>query len=375
MSRAVRIPVVDGSITKTFSSFLTELHSKGVIEGSLVPLELPSGNNVVQTLVTNPAKYEKASPFAPVMPVNSARIMQSMTKLGPSAHNIALVMRPCEARALVDLVKLKQASLENTLLISYDCYGAMPLKKFQKSAAEKKQHGDDFLNIAFQNKLNDDLRWNCQVCQYPSPLVSDITVAFVGHEKKTEELLLIASSQAGEAALVKAGYELDTIGDDREKAVKEWIKQRTQNREKMLEEARVAASGPEKMLDFLSTCIHCLNCMTNCPVCYCRECFFNSSTFELEADKYFDWAQSRGGIRMPNDTLFFHITRMTHMSTSCVACGACSEACPSEIEIAKLFTVVSERTQKLYDYVSGRSLEEELPLSTFKEEELEEFEK
>lgn len=374
MARVTALNMVNNSVRQTIQQFLKALFEKKLIEGCLVPLQVPNRSNVVQTLITDPKKLEFADPFAPIMPVNSARIMQRMTKIGPSQHKIALVMRPCEIRAMVELTKLKQVHLDNLLVIGMDCYGAFSLDNYQKFAAEHTQPGDDFLSMASNGNLPDELRWNCQVCQYPTPFYNDLTIGLVGN-LDGQKLNLISSTDAGTQILEKLDYSSEEVPKTRMDAVKNWIEKRTVKRGEMLESARKAAAGPEKMLEYLSTCIRCLNCMTNCPVCYCRECFFNSSTFELDAEKYFDWAESRGGIRMPNDTLFFHLTRMTHMAASCVACGACTEACPSHIEISRLFTVVGENAQKVFEYVAGRSLDEPLPLSTFKEAELETFDK
>jgi formate dehydrogenase subunit beta len=74
---------------------------------------------------------------------------------------------------------------------------------------------------------------------------------------------------------------------------------------------------------------------------------------------------------MPKDTLIFHLTRMNHMATSCVGCGMCEQACPSKIELLKLYKTVGHNAQKVFDYVPGRSVDDELPLLTFREEELE----
>ena len=76
-------------------------------------------------------------------------------------------------------------------------------------------------------------------------------------------------------------------------------------------------------------------------------------------------------MRMPTDTLLFHLTRMTHMGASCIGCGACEEACPSDIPLLKIFQLIGNDVQKLFDYVPGRSLEDELPPTAFKEDELE----
>lgn len=48
----------------------------------------------------------------------------------------------------------------------------------------------------------------------------------------------------------------------------------------------------------------------------------------------------------------------------------CQEACPNEIPVFSIFRLVGSRVQKVLDYLPGRSLDEELPLATFKEVEL-----
>ncbi len=76
---------------------------------------------------------------------------------------------------------------------------------------------------------------------------------------------------------------------------------------------------------------------------------------------------------MPTDTVFYHLTRLAHMSTACVGCGQCSNACPNEIPLAELFSAVAHGTQKAFDYLAGRSVDEPPPLSEFRENEFQEI--
>jgi formate dehydrogenase subunit beta len=72
---------------------------------------------------------------------------------------------------------------------------------------------------------------------------------------------------------------------------------------------------------------------------------------------------------MLDDTLLFHLTRMNHMSASCVSCGMCTSACPSEIPVGSIFSAVGAQVQAAFEYVPGRDVAEALPLITFKADE------
>jgi formate dehydrogenase subunit beta len=72
---------------------------------------------------------------------------------------------------------------------------------------------------------------------------------------------------------------------------------------------------------------------------------------------------------MPTDTVFYHLTRIAHMSTACIGCGQCSNACPNDIPVMELFRTASRRTQEAFEYLPGKSVEDSPPLSEFREEE------
>ena len=91
-------------------------------------------------------------------------------------------------------------------------------------------------------------------------------------------------------------------------------------------------------------------------------------------EDYLKRAEATGGLRLPPETLLFHIGRMLHMSLSCVSCGACEDACPTSIPVSQIFSLVAERNQKAFEYVPGRSLDEPPPLRVYEEKEFAEVE-
>ena len=112
-----------GKVGAGIRAFLKNLLARRYFDALLVPLELPHEGRVAMALVSDPRLLERASPLAPVMMSNAARIVSEMTRVSPTQRKIGVILRPCELRALVELVKLKQASLEKLPLIVIDALG------------------------------------------------------------------------------------------------------------------------------------------------------------------------------------------------------------------------------------------------------------
>ncbi|NIP37169.1 MAG: hypothetical protein GWN39_13960, partial [Thermoplasmata archaeon] len=122
---------------------------------------------------------------------------------------------------------------------------------------------------------------------------------------------------------------------------------------------------------FFEDCIVCHNCMDQCPVCYCNECFFESQTFRYEGDKMMLWAKNRGGLQMPTDKAMFHLGRMAHMVLTCVYCGMCSQACPAGIDVSAVFGFTSFQVFREFGASASVNLSTPLPQAVYREDELE----
>jgi formate dehydrogenase subunit beta len=59
---------------------------------------------VSYSVVTNPDDIESTAPLFPLMPVNLAKQLSRLTLIEPATEPIAVVLRPCELRAFVELV-------------------------------------------------------------------------------------------------------------------------------------------------------------------------------------------------------------------------------------------------------------------------------
>jgi len=291
--------------------WLKSLLEKEIVKGVVVPSTLPSGANAAQSLITDPAMLEHTEPFAPVMAVSTAKILSKMTRLKPMEKPIAVLLRPCELRATIELTKLKQAHLDNLLLISMDCAGTFSVKTHTSLV----QEGADFAEIErrlFAGEEDPLLRPVCQGCEWSVPDNCDITIARFGLDEGT--FGLIAHTERGEAALAEMeGEAWENAEEARNAAVETWTNGKIAKRDAQFAELKERVAGVENLLKTYAACINCHNCMSVCPVCYRRQCYFESPTFEFDAQKYLNWAERKGAIKVPSDTLMFHITRMNHM--------------------------------------------------------------
>jgi formate dehydrogenase subunit beta len=91
---------------------------------------------------------------------------------------------------------------------------------------------------------------------------------------------------------------------------------------------------------------------------------------KLPPDNYLARATAKGAIRFAPDTLLFHLGRASHMALSCVSCGACEDACPMDIPVGQVFSLLADRAQEALGYVAGRSVDDPLPLVAYEMEEL-----
>ena len=373
MARTIQLEVPEGNLTKTLAGFCADLLNTGKLEALLVPLELPDRTSVVPALVTDSTRLDSASFLAPLMPVNTARVISDMTKVTPSSKKIGVVLRNCEIRALIELVKLRQASLENIILIGIDCPGTYTVNNYTGRIAKGESPGETILQGFLKGEEDPDVRQSCAICSYPLAQNADLTIELMGHDIQ-KSIAITAATDSGEALLEGTELPEDIATEKRTKTIEEILAKQADKREKFFKENASRFKGVDQLMSVLSPCIRCYNCRTVCPACYCKECFFDSPTFEMESDRYLGWAETKGAVRLPSNTLFYHLTRMAHMATSCIGCGVCSEACPNDIPVAEIFQLAAAEVQKDLDYIPGRSLDEELPLSSFREDELREVE-
>ena len=371
MAKTVKVDVKDQDLLGALRGFLTAVLEQEEISAILVPWQLPMKNVVMPTLVTDPAMMDRAYPLAPAFPINGAKLASRLTRKA-SGGRMAAVMRPCEIRAFTELVKLKQGSVEDLVTIGIDCLGALGNADFTKWAGENS--GGGTRGFAAQVLAGETsgfaLAPACRICEFPVASGADISVTLYGIDTGSR-MLACGQTEAGDALLSALGLDAAEMPAAREQAVTALVADRIAARDRLFAETREATDDLEKLTRYLAGCINCYNCRVACPVCYCKECVFVTDVFNHEPLQYLRWAERKGAVKMPTETVFYHLTRLAHMSTACVGCGQCSNACPNDIPVMELFRTAAHTVQAGFNYEAGRSLEEKPPLSEFREKEFE----
>jgi formate dehydrogenase subunit beta len=376
MSTTAKIEVKNNDILQSLQDFFRSILELEHISAIFIPQKLPMKNMVMPTLVTNPADLAGVDPLAPVFPLNAGRVAAKLTRK-PIGGKILVVLRSCELRAFVELVKLKQARPDEIILMGFDCLGAYQNRDYFQAAGENLS---ETTRMFYENALAGkgtaingiDLAPACKACEYPVPETADVLIGLFGVETK-DHLLVQGQTEKGDDFLMGLNLQGTEVPPKRKEAIQALVATRKAHRDAMFEKTREDIGNIEKLTTYFANCVNCYNCRVACPVCYCRECVFYTDVFDHDSSQYLQWARRKGIIKMPTDTIFYHLTRLAHMSTACVGCGQCSNACPNDIPVMEVFRTISQRTQKAFDYQAGRSFDEKPPLSEFREEEFEDI--
>jgi formate dehydrogenase (coenzyme F420) beta subunit len=335
--------------TDALRAFLKRLLDDGVADAVLAACASPHSPLPMPTLVGDPRLLSRALPLAPAAPVSTAR-MAARVLAQDTGKRIAVVLRPCEVRALIELEKLSQCSLKPAIVISPDCFGRLENDRYLARAGEVDNPEAAFADRA---EWQAEVCASCRACVHFIPENVDVTLCLTG-QALDQGIVLAAGSGQGEEILKKLEAATIAMPDSRQAEIERIMSDRQAQRDTM------TASSAERLADMaafqrtIATCLNCYNCRVACPVCYCKECVFLTDVFAHRPEILLGRAAKKGAVKIPTDTTMFHLTRMAHMAHACVGCGQCSSVCPSGIPVADLFISVAQKVQDHYAYVPGR---------------------
>ncbi|MHC4183957.1 MAG: 4Fe-4S dicluster domain-containing protein, partial [Planctomycetota bacterium] len=111
-----------------------------------------------------------------------------------------------------------------------------------------------------------------------------------------------------------------------------------------------------------SKCIKCYACSNICPLCFCDRCIV-----EKNQPQWIDpSAHARGN-------LSWNVTRAYHLAGRCINCEECQRVCPVDIPLNLLNKKLAKEAEKSFNYRPGYNIDDELAMSTYKEDDEQEF--
>ncbi len=350
--------------------YLKKLLEEGIVDEILIPKLNSAKDNYIQTLVSSAEMLDGTNPFVPVILVQTGRIAKNLT-FTKSGKKLLIIAKPCEIKAIVELTKFKQVNLDDCFLMAVDCIGTYEVNDFQEILLNNEDYINNFISKYNSGDTKSvegySFRKTCTMCDVPATSLNlvDAVLGYFGSENN--EVMIIAKDDSK----LKDSIENQNIDLSKREGIINKIKdEKSRQKKDILESFRKETSSLESLQKIFSKCIRCHNCMVACPICYCKECVFRSPTFDHSADMITGWAERKGALRMLENTLMFHLTRLNHMSSSCIACGLCSSACPNNIDVSTVFISVADNVQKMLEYKAGESFDEPAPVTTFRENEL-----
>jgi len=266
----------------------------------------------------------------------------------PDERPVAIVAKGCDSRAIVVLLQEKYIEREDVHILGISCErdGVIDEKKLLKKLKGQKA-----------DKIEIDGEGN-------------FSVTAGGKTVKIQAEELLAERCLECPANFPVIYDL-LLGDKAKKKVAEPFK----SLEKM--ESLTEADRWAFWTEQLSKCIRCYACRSACPMCYCDECVVDTINFAVTADT--TASEKAGKIKwiekspVPSENFVYHMVRAMHLAGRCIDCGECERVCPLDIPLRFLNKKLEKEAKELFGYEAGFDPNKPSLVSSFKDEDPEDF--
>ncbi|MHC5054534.1 MAG: 4Fe-4S dicluster domain-containing protein [Planctomycetota bacterium] len=245
----------------------------------------------------------------------------------------AVVVKACDARALVEALKEKQLDPERFVVIAVPCAGAVDMDAVARATSAPELLSGDCngteVKVTTRDggkalALADVVSPRCRTCETREVALPDtVTVERV----------------EGDAAAAPGGPS----------ALEEF-------------QAKTPEERWAHFAEQASRCILCYACRNACPLCYCEECFVEGTQPA--------WLGREHNL---SNQQVYHLMRALHLAGRCVGCGDCMRACPMGVDLGVINDRLREDVRELYGVEPGADADAAQPLAAYEMDDWQEF--
>ncbi|MDT8306403.1 MAG: Coenzyme F420 hydrogenase/dehydrogenase, beta subunit C-terminal domain [Anaerolineae bacterium] len=306
--------------------FVAAIWNEAALDAMLVPLGNGNGAETAPALIKDRAQLQHVNPFRPLMTANAARDVPALLATDPS-RRLGALLRPCEARALLEMGKHNGFRPEKLLTVGVDCLATFSPEDYAWRMQRKREAGSRLTAEALQFARQGGIvpyryRSACQICDSPAATGADVNIHVLGLAAR-QHLLVSAHDEATVRRL-----HLDAHTDGRapsalvqqhQRVVDKMVARHDHARERLCAslEGLLPHSATELVARF-DACAGCERCMEVCPICAVDHPMRDESG-QFREDDLCRWL------------------------ISCAGCGMCEQACPQGQPLCAIFGYIREQ--------------------------------
>jgi formate dehydrogenase subunit beta len=319
------------------------------LKAILAPVELPERPYVIPQVISDPASLARINPFAPFLSTNAASAISEFIITQPQGP-LAVLLRPCELRTLVELQKRKRVNFDFgksgdgkgfMITIGVDCPGTYPCTEYNRRvelSGMQMVTGEALIYGIEEGSIPGELRPACQICDWPVPWGADITIGMFGMH---QNLLVIARDELTDSslALEQVSDRIATVPEmmRRNKIIEKVGNARSLRRANLNAPDAMRQAGFNSLLACFARCTLCADCLDACPL----------------YDGELSGLLGVGSSSQRNRPILVELVSVTRWLCSCTGCGMCEDACPQGIALSRLVSILSHQIREEIQYTPG----------------------
>ncbi|MDD1727658.1 MAG: Coenzyme F420 hydrogenase/dehydrogenase, beta subunit C-terminal domain, partial [Methanospirillum sp.] len=355
-----------GSSGGFVTGILMHLLETGVVDAVSVVRQGADIYDAEMSILSDPEKLRLCSGSLYCGTLSSAKFIFRYLQ-GKAEQRLAVVVKGCEAKAIIELAKRNQIDLDNILLIGLNCSGTINPFTARRMATEKYGLDPDLVqNIFFSQgrcmvQTPDEIRsisieeleqegygrrHSCQRCLTRIPRQCDLVCGdwgVIGDYTGNTTCIEVCSRKGAEAleSSIHSGHIRIEAADPKGVEVRARVEDAMQvmSKKNRTEQFSDIVSGDQilqQMTLDMSRCIKCYQCTEACPLCICEDCRIKKP-----------WLVKPGQVPPP---FMFHLIRVSHIADSCINCGQCEDRCPMEIPNSRYMNALQVELELMFGY-------------------------